>query len=206
MGFILWRDGIKMKLQYTLAVVGALAGSAALAEDGLYYGGAVGVADVSSRSQFGAPSGKDLSFGAVVGYKSSLSNGGFWAAEVTVDLLTGGTLEYPFGAQACTNQSPDWCEVKTLARLRGVYGVPISDTKNIIYSAGIAYVEGRGEDGPFNYLHTTSTGFTLGIGLERESGKGTMRYEAVYDRFEGANPDDFDKTLEIVSLRLSYLF
>ena len=120
---------------------------------------------------------------------------------------TGGTLEYPSGAGwPVPSFSPDWCEVKTLARLRGIYGVPISDSKAVVYSAGIAFVEGRGEDGPFNFLHTTSTGFTLGVGLERESGNGTMRYEVVYDRFEGSNPDDYEKTLKILSLRLSYLF
>jgi hypothetical protein len=37
-------------------------------------------------------------------------------------------------------------------------------------------------------------------------GGGMGRLEFVYDRFEGSNPGDFEKTLEVFSLRTVFTF
>ena len=101
---------------------------------------------------------------------------------------------------------PDWCEVDGIIRIRGVYSKPLSNGYDILSMAGIAAVTGPAEDGLGTYVSTTSTGYTLGVGSQKDYDFGTVRFEITYDKFDNPSPSVYSKTLEVVSLRSTYMF
>ena len=197
------------KLLNSVAVAAGLLASTAAAEGEFYYGLSVGLSTLESSSLGGNASvtGNDFSIGGVAGYEWPLAGGTSFVIEGTLDLLTGKTLTYSSPAQdACTNRSPDWCEVDMIARLRGVYSSPLNNGMDVHSMVGIAYAQGRAEDGPDNYPDSSATGYTLGAGVSRDMNGSELRFEFTYDRLENVSPDDFSKTLEILSLRTTFMF
>ncbi|RYG92388.1 hypothetical protein EU803_08155 [Loktanella sp. IMCC34160] len=194
-------------MAFAVAVSAGGAG-AAQAEEGLYYGAALGLAKSESESAgIGMTEGNDMTFGVVLGYRMEYASGTSVAIEGTYD-GTSRNLMTSVGVptDACTDWSPDWCEVHTIARIRGVYGTTLSNGIEVLSMAGIASVAGLAEDGPGNYVDTTATGFTLGVGGQKPVGNGMLRVELVYDRFEGSEPGDYEKNLDILSLRTVFTF
>lgn len=186
----------------------AIVGSSAAAQDGFYYGLTLGYADYESESLgIAGTEGNDVTFGGVLGYSWPAGANNSIGVEATLDLTTKNLMEgstYP--GDACTNNSPDWCEVHSIARLRGVYTVALPSGLELLGTAGVARASGVAEDGPGNYPDTSATGFTLGFGGQRDMGTGSMRVELTYDKLDNADPEAFDKSLRIISLRATYLF
>lgn len=197
------------KLGYSAAIGALFLATAVQADEGLYYGVALGYSDMSSTSLNGggATSGQDFSVGGIVGYGFALQNGANIAVEGTLDVTTGNTFSDDINVgDACTNNSPDWCEVDAIARVRGVYGTTMANGYEVLSMAGIAAVSGRAEDGPANFADTTAVGYTLGVGLETDFRNSSIRYELTYDNFDEHSPEAFDKDLEIISLRVAFMF
>lgn len=179
----------------------------ASAQEGFYYGLALGLADLESESAFGRTEGNDLTFGGVVGYRWVPAAGNSLGIEATLDLTTKNLMEgASYVGDSCIDTSPDWCEVQSIARLRGVYGITLGNGIELVSMAGFAAASGVAEDGPGNYPDTTATGFTLGVGGQKEIGMGTLRIELTYDELGNTDPEDYDKTLRILSLRSVLLF
>ncbi len=179
---------------------------AASADDGLYFGAALGLSKSQSNSFFGSTSGDDLTIGALIGYRFELSSGSSISVEGTLDAASRTLMTYSFGTNACTDFTPDWCRVNGIARLRAVYGFVMADGVEVLAMAGGAAVAGIAEDGAGVYANTTAHGYTLGVGGQKETNLGMTRVELTYDRFDGSNPSAYDKTLDIVSLRAILTF
>ncbi|SIT89403.1 Outer membrane protein beta-barrel domain-containing protein [Yoonia rosea] len=190
-----------------IVAVAALAASTAQA-DGIYYGGSLGYLQMESTSDgIGETSGESVVVGGLLGYRADIGGGPFWAAELNVDFPVDGEMSYSGGADSCTDFSPDWCDIDALARVRGLYGVPVGGGYDLFGSAGLAIVTGVAEDGGGVYADTVGTGFTAGIGVQRAlAGSGTARLEVIYDSIENTDPDDFEKALENVGITASFLF
>lgn len=191
-----------------LATCLSMTAGTATAEEGFYYGGALGFAKLESQSTgIGRTEGQDAFLGVVLGYRFSHDDQSWFGVEGTLDGTTGQrmtTVGVP--VESCSDESPDWCEVRGIARVRGVYGAKVTSDIEVLSMVGVAAVAGLAEDGPGNYVDTTATGLTIGVGGQRPMGGGMGRLEFVYDRFEGSNPGDFEKTLEIFSLRTVFTF
>lgn len=194
----------------TIIAAGVLitASSAATAE-GFYYGASLGYGQLKSASVGTAETEAEVvTFGGLLGFSGAVGNGHFWAFEANVNRSVDGEMGYSgFEFSSCTDQSPDWCDVELIARARGIYGMPVSADYDLFGSVGLAFVSGVAEDGPGNYVDTTATGATISAGIQREiPGVGTGRLEVVYDTFDKHSPEEFEKTLENVSLVASILF
>ena len=189
----------------------------AVAEEGFYYGVTLGSASTKSFNDQGIGKigiGKDPSgtsdmaaiLGGSMGYGFSLQNGSTIAIEGNLDWMPGSRMSYDSGEDSCISISPDWCEVDGIVRIRGVYSKPLSNGYDILSMAGIAAVTGPAEDGLGTYVSTTSTGYTLGVGSQKDYDFGTVRFEITYDKFDNPSPSVYSKTLEVVSLRSTYMF
>ena len=189
----------------------------AVAEEGFYYGVTLGSASTKSFNDQGKGEigiGKDPSgtsdmaaiLGGSMGYGFSLQNGSTIAIEGNLDWMPGSRMSYDSGEDSCISISPDWCEVDGIVRIRGVYSKPLSNGYDILSMAGIAAVTGLAEDGMGTYVSTTSTGYTLGVGGQKDYDFGTVRFEITYDKFDNPSPSVYSKTLEVVSLRSTYMF
>lgn len=184
-----------------------LAASIAQAE-GLYYGASLGYTKMTSTSDgIGETVGDSAVIGGVLGYRSDLTGGQFWAAELDVDFVVDGEMSYDDGGASCTSRSPDWCDIDMLSRVRGIYGLPAGGGYDFFMSAGLAFVTGLAEDGPGVYVDTSGTGYTAGLGVQRAlSGGGTARVELIYDSIGNTDPDAYEKTLKNVGLVASAVF
>ena len=189
----------------------------AVAEEGFYYGVTLGFASTESQSDLNefegrhgempvGTSGRAAILGGSMGYGFSLQNGSTIAIEGNLDWMPGSRMSYDSGEDSCISISPDWCEVDGIVRIRGVYSKPLSNGYDILSMAGIAAVTGPAEDGLGTYVSTTSTGYTLGVGSQKDYDFGTVRFEITYDKFDNPSPSVYSKTLEVVSLRSTYMF
>lgn len=198
---------MKTSICASVVLCASLIGSgAAVADEGFYYGVALGYSDMQGTDPFGKTSGDELTFGGVLGYRFEYSARSSLSVEGSIDATTQNLMAYDSGVDACTDNSPGWCEVHAVARLRGVYGFSLSNGIEILSMAGAASVVGIAEDGPGNYADTTAFGYTLGVGAQKQTSLGMARLELTYDNFDGSTPNNYEKTLEILSLRAVLMF
>lgn len=176
--------------------------------DGFYYGASLGYTQMTSTTDgIGETSGETAVFGGILGYRTDLTKGQFLSAELNLDFAVDGEMSYSNGADSCSSQSPDWCDIDALGRIRGVYGLPVGSGYDFIASAGLAIASGVAEDGPGVYVDTVGVGYTVGIGAQRQFSAGmTGRIEIIYDSIGNTDPDEFDKTLENIGLVTSLVF
>ena len=67
-------------------------------------------------------------------------------------------------------------------------------------------VNGLLENGPGTYVSGRGLGYSVGLGAEKQVAKGTMRIEAIYDVITTDNRPMYDRDLDILSLRASFIF
>lgn len=177
------------------------------AEGSLYYGGSAGFSQFNSESDFGETEGESATLGGVVGYRADLRAGSFWGVEADVSFAVDGALAYGAGVDGCSNLSPDWCDVYGTSHIRGIYGMSVGSGYDVVGAAGLVVASGRVEDGPNIYVDTIGYGYTVSVGVQRDLGvSGIGRLELVYDVIDDVEQEDFNKSLEILSLQASYLF
>lgn len=197
---------MKTKICAAFALTASLiSASTLLAEEGLYVGATVGVSTFGSSS-FDETNGADITFGGVLGHRFELENGWSTSIEGMFEGTSGSTMTYADGGNACTSRSPDWCRVDIVARVRGVVGVPLDNGFEFLAMAGYATAQGLAEDGPLTYEDSRASGYTVGLGAQKETSYGTARFEVTYDNLSNVNPNNYDKTLEIISLRSVLMF
>lgn len=191
----------------SLAILPALllAGSA-LAQDGFYYGVGVGVTGSSSVApivDFYDARATDLSLALTAGYRFGTSGALGYGIEGNLDLLGGRTMSD--GTDACTGTSPSWCEVNTVLRVRGTLSQDLANGNRLTSSLGVAVVRGVSENGPGNNLDTTGRGLSVGFAWEKTVGT-PLRIDLNYDAIRDDNQPAYERDLDLIGLRVSYMF
>ena len=108
------------------------------------------------------------------------------------------------GGDACTGISPSWCEVDAVLRLRGTLSTDLASGSSLTTSLGVALASGVSENGPGNNLDTTGRGLSLGIGWE--SAGAPVRVDVNYDAIRTDNQTLYERDLDLIGLRVSYMF
>lgn len=195
------------KLALLTTLVFSLAHSAS-AENGAYFGLGASAnfnSAVSSEVSFFQATSTDFAFALTAGYRWSLPNTAFWGVEANVDFGTG-ELMSDDGIDACTDISPDWCNIDSVARLRATYGRDLANGTTLMGSFGLAAAQGRLEVNPGDYRDATGTGISVGVAWEKPLGGHAVRVDLNYDFIDDDNHPTYPRELEILSIRASYMF
>lgn len=190
------------------ALLLSVAGSTVCA-DGFYYGAGLSLIASESTEWDATAEGTYAGFGLTGGYRWDLGKV-FVGAELDLDLPLGGELE--FDGQSCSDgyaEAPYYCEHAVTSRIRGVIGLPMGDFEGF-GTLGVASVGGTGAvNGDGSSDDAVTAGYTVGLGLQHEISGNTLRYEFIYDKFDDVSvqpADLYEPTLEVYSLKVSYLF
>jgi hypothetical protein len=187
-------------------VVLALA-QAASAQDGAYYGVGLGVTDNSSvATGFDGyePSATDYGLALTAGYRFPSAGTLSFGVEGNLDLMAGNLMSDEI--DACSSNAPTWCEVNTTARLRGTMSTELAGGSRLTSSLGAVVVRGRAEDGPGTFVDTTGRGLSIGVAWEQVGGGLPVRVDLNYDSVKTDNANNYDRSLDMVGLRVSYMF
>ena len=188
----------------TLVVLGLA--QAASAGDGLYYGIGLGLGSTQTVSpvvpEYDATA-TDYSLALTLGYRFAASGALTYGIEGNLDLSSGNTMSGD-GIDACTGNSPSWCEADTVLRLRGTMTNAFGGGNELTTSLGLVMAKGRSENGGGNYLSTTGRGLSIGLAWQKD---GTpLRIDLNYDRIRDDNQKAFERDLDMIGLRVSYMF
>lgn len=195
-----------MKRALVVAAPALMLAGVAAAQDGFYYGVGLGVTNSSTNSPVVAPyeaEATDLSLALTAGYRFAGSGPYSFGMEGNLDILGGETMAD--GTDACTGTSPSWCSVDVVLRLRGTMTNDLANGSRLTGSLGIALVRGVSENGPGNNLDTTGRGLSLGLAWEQMGGM-PVRVDVNYDAIRDDNQPAYERDLDLVGLRVSYMF
>lgn len=188
----------------TLATLGLA--QAASAGDGLYYGIGLGLGSTQTVSpvvpEYDATA-TDYSLALTLGYRFAASGALTYGIEGNLDLGSGNTMSGE-GIDTCTGNSPSWCEVDTVLRLRGTMTNSFGGGNELTASLGMVMVKGRTENGLAGYLSTTGQGVSLGLSWQKDGMP--LRIDLNYDVVRNDNQDYFERDLDMIGLRVSYMF
>lgn len=177
---------------------------AATAQDGLYYGLGVGVMQERTHApivdEFHA-SATDFALALTAGYRFSGPQQLVFGLEGNLDLPGGATLKGPF--DTCTGESPTWCSLDAVLRLRSTLTADLSGGA-LTSSLGMVVVRGTAENGPGNNVSTTGTGMSFGLSWAPDTMP--VRFDLNYDAVRSDNRPQYDRELNLVGLRVSYMF
>ncbi len=184
----------------------ALTQSAA-AEGGTYFG--IGFGVLSSTSEAPIVGGfeanaTDLSLALTAGYRLPGSGALSFGVEGNLDLHTGKLMSD--GADACTSTSPTWCEVDATARLRLTIGSELAGGNTVTASLGAVAVSGRLEANPGDFRSSTGEGLSVGLAWEHLYGGAPVRVDLNYDSIRSDSNPTYERSLDMVGLRVSYMF
>lgn len=201
------------KLLTALLIASSLLPAAASAEGGLYYGLGLGTRNAWSNAEFGGSSrDRNAAVGFTLGYRAE-TGAGFFGGEMDGEFSLGSDMR-PTGGSSCSigAMGPYVCETTATVRLRGIAGTTLGNGVEVFGTAGIVAISGESAVGPTEQANVVNTGFTFGIGAQRDFGAGKLRGELIYDRAMKSNdPQDpfgatYDPDLSAVTAKLSYLF
>jgi len=97
-------------------------------------------------------------------------------------------------------------------RLRGIYGQSLSNGLEWFGSGGIGIMVGDGATSPSTTDRGVNAGFTVGAGLQKSLGRGMLRGELIYDRFDTSltKPTslkgiEYEPDYEATTVKVSYI-
>jgi hypothetical protein len=196
-----------MKAIFLFAVVAAATAQTASAQDGAYFGLGLGASQFSSEATV-VPgyeaSGTDFALALTAGYRFAASGALAFGVEGNLDLFAGERMSDDI--DACTGASPSWCEIDTVLRLRGTLTSDLAGGNRITTSLGGVMVDGLAEDGPGNNVDTRGHGFSLGVAWEQVGGAMPLRVDLNYDTINSDDANTYERDLDMIGLRLSYMF
>ena len=195
-----------MKLGLIAALASLSFAAVAQAQDGFYFGVGVGATKSSTVApivSFYDAQATDTSLALTAGYRFAGDGLFTMGIEGNLDVLTGKTMND--GTDACTGTSPSWCEVNSVVRLRATLTHDLANGSRLVSSAGVAVARGVTENGPGNNLDTVGRGLSFGLGWE-QVGSLPVRVDVNYDAIKHDNQQAFDRKLDLVGLRVSYMF
>lgn len=188
------------------AVVFALANAVA-AQDGAYFGLGVGISQNSSTADGFVgyePSATDFALALTAGYRFPSAGTLAYGIEGNLDLMSSKLMSDVI--DACASNGPTWCEVDAALRLRGTLTTDLSGGGRLTTSLGAVVVRGRAEDGPGIFVDATGRGISLGVAWEQVGGRVPVRVDLNYDAVRQDNTNNFDRELDMIGLRVSYMF
>jgi len=150
------------------------------------------------------PTVTDFGLALTAGYRFATVGNLTYGFEGNLDLM-GGKLMGDY-VDACEDESPTWCEVDAALRLRGTLSTDLANGSRLTTSLGAVVVRGRAEDGPGNYLDTTGRGLSIGVAWEKLDGRMPLRVDLNYDAVRKDNATAYERELDMIGLRLSYMF
>jgi len=151
-------------------------------------------------------SATDYGLALTAGYRFAAVGNLTYGIEGNLDLMGGNRMSTSGGSDTCTNQSPSWCEVDAVLRLRGTFSTSLANGARLTTSLGAAVVRGLAEDGPDNYVDATGRGLSLGIAWEQVGSRVPVRVDLNYDAIHTDDANLYDRDLNMLGLRVSYLF
>jgi hypothetical protein len=95
--------------------------------------------------------------------------------------------------------------VDAALRLRATMATDLNGSR-LTASLGAVMVRGLTENGGGNYLDTTGRGVSVGVAWEQLSGGLPVRVDLNYDAIQTDNQPLFDRSLDMIGLRVSYMF
>jgi hypothetical protein len=146
---------INAPLLATVAVLGWA--HHASAEMDYYFGAGIGLVEsrnVASIVPELEAKAVDVSLALTAGLR--FSNG--FGIEANADILSSNLMEID-GSEACNGQSPTWCEIGSIVRLRGTAATSLDNGSQLMVSGGLVRVTGVSENNPGNLLDTIGQGF-----------------------------------------------
>ena len=174
----------------TLAILGLCTGlSGPAVADGFYGGGGLSYSTaMTSADTIGYREAEDQypMLGLVAGYEWDLGGVGL-AAEISGDFALGSDFVETSLNVACDNgaQGTYFCTHDATLRLRAVAAFDLDNGYTFLGSAGYGMIWGDASTSPLNRGPASSSGYTVGVGLERASANGlTHRVELIYDNFD----------------------
>lgn len=195
-----------MKLAIVAVASALLIGQTATAQDGFYYGVGLGLTGSSTNApivSFYTATATDASLALTAGYRFAGSGAQTYGIEGNLDILGGQTMND--GTDACTGTSPSWCTVDTVLRLRGTLTNQLAGGAELTTSLGFVVVKGVSENNPGNNLDTTGRGLSVGLGWQPSGGM-PMRIDVNYDAIRDDNQPLYERDLDLIGLRVSYMF
>lgn len=177
------------------------------AEDGAYFGIGLGLSHNSTSAPivpgFEATA-TDYGLALTAGYRFASVGNLTYGFEGNLDIMAGKLMsDY---VDACTDESPTWCETDATLRLRGTLSTDLAGGARLMGSLGAALVQGRAEDGPGNYVDATGRGLSLGVSWEQVGGNLPVRVDVNYDAIRIDDANLYDRKLDMIGLRVSYMF
>ena len=150
-------------------------------------------------------SATDYALALTAGYRFASAGPLTYGVEGNLDFVSGKTMS-DSGVDACTGTSPSWCTVDIAMRLRGTLGTDLASGNRLTASLGAIVVRGKTENGPGNYLDTTGRGVSVGVAWERVSDQMPVRIDLNYDSIRTDDQPAYERDLDMVGLRISYMF
>lgn len=194
-----------MKTFVLAATSALLMAQTADAQDGFYLGVGLGLTESSTNSPVVSAytaTATDVSLALTAGYRFAGSGPLTFGIEGNLDILGGATMSD--GTDACTGTSPSWCTIDTVVRLRGTLTTELANGSRLTSSLGAVMVKGISENGPGNNLDTTGHGLSIGLGWEPAAMP--VRVDVNYDAIRDDNQPAYERDLDLIGLRVSYMF
>ena len=197
---------------HIVSVIIIFSGTTAIADTGYYYGGGLSFSRAYSESNDGKESSETgPALGLTIGYRFENGNA-FYGPEADIDIFL--NSEFEFSNSTCTAGAagPYYCTRNAVIRLRGIYGQNLNNGLEWFGSGGIGIMVG---EGAINFSSTdrgVNAGFTLGVGLQKSIGRGMLRGELIYDRFNSSlkNPSisggpEYKPDYQATTMKISYI-
>ncbi|MCX7286347.1 MAG: outer membrane beta-barrel protein [Rhodobacterales bacterium] len=197
-----------MNSRFAIAAFAACLAQSATAQDaGLYFGlGITAQHATTSAPGFGSytPTANDFGLALTGGYRFATTSTLAFGVEGNLDLMSGKLMSDE--TDACSSRGPTWCELDTMVRLRGTLTTDVGGGNLITASAGAVMVNGRAEDGDGVYVDATGFGPSLGVAWDPSAIDLPLRVDLNYEWITSDDADNYERDLDMVSLRLSYMF
>lgn len=190
-----------------VALAACLSQPAAAQDAGFYYGiGVTAQHAETSAPGFGAytPTAQDFGLALTGGYRFATTGSFSYGIEGNLDLMSGELMSDL--TDACSSRGPTWCEVDQMLRLRGTMTTDVGGGNMITTSVGAVMVSGRAEDGPLTYVDATGFGPSLGVAWDPAAIEIPLRVDLNYEWVTSDDADNYERDLDMVNLRLSYMF
>jgi len=197
---------------HLLATAFIITGTTAIADPGYYYGGGLSFGRATSVATFGGESsGTSPALGLTFGYRFENGNA-FFGPEADIDLFFGSELDFSGFTCAAGAVGPYYCTRDAVIRLRGIYGQSLNNGLEWFGSGGVGFMVGDGAVAPSGVSDRgVNAGFTLGLGLQKTLGRGMLRGEVIYDRFDTSltkptiGITEYEPDYEATTLKVSYI-
>lgn len=142
----------------------------------------------------------------IFGQRIAAGNG-FLGWESSADLSFGAETKHSVLGSVCSVDGaagPYLCEHQATVRIVGTYARSVGAGTEVFGSLGVGVLRGDYADSPGSVISSKTYGATLGLGFNRDFGRGlTARGEVIYDRFDSNTQELYDPTYSGATIRFA---